>query len=378
MSERTQVGIVGAGPAGLLLGRLLELAGVENVVVEARDRPHVEARQRAGILEQGTIDVLEQVGVGKRMHAEGFLHDGIELLSDGRVCRIDFAALCGRQVALWPQTEVVKDLIAQRVDGGAPLHFEVTDVAVDPQTGVLTYTDADAQQHDLHCELIAGCDGFHGVCRQAVEVDVVERAYPFGWLGILAHAKPSSDELIYASSDRGFALASQRTAEISRLYIQVAPDEAIEDWPDDRIWEELGLRLARDGFTLNSGEIFDKSVTPMRSFVAAPMQHDKLVLAGDAAHIVPPTGAKGLNLAVADVRLLAEAMTDGGLETYSQRALRRVWRAEHFSWWMTSMLHRFPDHDGFDRALQQAQLDQVFTSESAQRTLAENYTGIVL
>jgi p-hydroxybenzoate 3-monooxygenase len=386
-SARTQVAIIGAGPAGLMLGRLLEQAGIESVVLERQSRSYVERRQRAGILEQGTVDLLEAVGLAERMHGEGFLHDGIEIVFDGRGHRIDFPGLCGRRVALWPQTEMVKDLIAARVESGAPLEFEVTDVAVHDLHDAprVTYSDADGNSHALSCDVVAGCDGFHGICRETVAGDltVATREYPFGWLGILAEVAPSCEELIYAHSDRGFALHSMRTPEISRLYVQCDPTDPLEAWPDSRIWEELHLRLAHDDWVLNEGPIFDKSITPMRSFVASPLRHGRLFLAGDAAHIVPPTGAKGLNLAVADVKLLAEALVDflrstsaTGIDTYSDAALRRVWRAEHFSWFMTSMLHRFPDADAFDLGLQRSQLAYSTSSTAAMTTLAENYTGL--
>jgi p-hydroxybenzoate 3-monooxygenase len=389
--ERTQVGIIGAGPAGLLLGRLLERAGIDAVVLERQSREYVEHRQRAGILEQPTVDLLEELGLAERLHAEGDLHDGIELRFDGESHRVDFPSLCGRRVALWPQTEVVKDAIAARVASGARLDFEVVDVAVhdhDTARPRITYADAEGAARELVCDVVAGCDGFHGITRQAVaggDVTVATREYPFGWLGILARVPPSCEELIYASSDRGFALHSMRTPEISRLYLQCDPRDDLDEWPDERIWDELQRRLALDGWALEEGPIFDRSITPMRSFVAAPMRHGRLFLAGDAAHIVPPTGAKGLNLAVADVALLADALErffgsgdDAALEAYSERALRRVWRAEHFSWWMTSMLHRFPDADGFERGLQRSQLDYVCSSDAARTTLAENYTGLPL
>jgi p-hydroxybenzoate 3-monooxygenase len=390
-TQRTQVAIVGAGPAGLLLGRLLELAGVETVVLERQSREYVEQRQRAGILEQGTMDLLGQVGVGERMHEHGFVHEGIELVFNGEGHRIDFAALCGRRVALWPQTEVVKDLIAARVASGAPLEFDVSEVAVhdlESDRPRVTFVDGEGASREVTCVVVAGCDGFHGICRQSVPEEaltVVEREYPFGWLGILAQVAPSCDELIYANSERGFALHSMRTSEVSRLYVQCDPADELGEWPDTRIWEELHLRLAHGDWSLQEGPIFDKSITPMRSFVASPMRHGRLFLAGDAAHIVPPTGAKGLNLAVADVKLLADALVPflatgdaRAVDDYSDRALRRVWRAEHFSFWMTSMLHHFPEANGFDRGLQRSQLDYVVSSEAAMTTLAENYTGIPL
>jgi p-hydroxybenzoate 3-monooxygenase len=388
--SRTQVAIIGAGPAGLVLGRLLELDGIENVVLEARSRDYVEHRIRAGVLEQGTADLLTGAGVAERMHREGIVHHGIELRFGGRGHRIPLSDLSGgRSVTIYGQTEVVKDLIRARLDTGAPLLFEVDDVrldGLDSDDPVVRFR-RDGAESALRCDVVAGCDGFHGVCRESIPGDALTvrtREYPFAWLGILAEVAPSTDELIYAHHDRGFALHSLRSPELSRLYIQCDPDDDIEEWPDDRIWEELHARLARDdGWTLAEGPVLEKGITPMRSFVAEPMRHGQLFLAGDAAHIVPPTGAKGLNLAVADVQVLAEALTTwfrGGdaaaLDGYSERALRRVWRAEHFSWWMTSMLHRVHDDDGFERRLQLAQLEYVCSSEAAATTLAENYVGL--
>jgi p-hydroxybenzoate 3-monooxygenase len=379
--ERTQVGIVGAGPAGLVLGRLLDLAGIDNVILEARSRDYVEHRIRAGVLEHDTAELLAEMGVGDRMRAEGLVHEGIELRF-GRVGhRIDFDALTGRHVVLYGQTEVVKDLIAAR---DAPLRFEAAGVALHDVAGEprITYSHEGAE-HALRCDAIAGCDGFHGVSRSAIpDLRTWEREYPFGWLGILAEVAPSCDELIYAHSDRGFALHSMRSPQLSRLYIQCDPGDDIANWPDERIWEELHARLALDGWSLREGPILDKGITPMRSFVAEPMRHGMLFLAGDAAHIVPPTGAKGLNLAVADVRLLAEALIahfkgdSSRLDAYSRDALWRVWRAEHFSWWMTSMLHRFPDGDAFGERLQLSQLEYTCRSAAASTSLAENYVGL--
>jgi p-hydroxybenzoate 3-monooxygenase len=382
----TEVAIVGAGPAGLLLAHLLHLGGVESVVLESRDREYVEQRVRAGVLEQGTMDTLREAGVGDRMDGQGAVHEGIELRYHGTGHRIDFAELTGRAIMVYGQQEVVKDLIERRQADGLPLLFEVADVEVDPGTPAVTYTH-EGERHELHCQAIAGCDGFHGVCRDAIPAGVLRertREYPFGWLGILAEVAPSTHELIYAHHERGFALHSLRSPQLSRLYIQVEPHDDISSWPDERIWEELHLRLARDdGWTLKEGPIVEKGITPMRSFLVEPMQHGRLYLAGDAAHIVPPTGAKGLNLAVADVRVLAEALTrwlqqgDGsGLEGYSDRCLRRVWRVQHFSWWMTSMLHRFPEEDDIQARLQLAELDYVTSSRAASTMLAENYTGM--
>jgi p-hydroxybenzoate 3-monooxygenase len=381
------VGIVGAGPAGLLLAHLLHRHGIESVVLEKRSRHYVEHRIRAGVLEHGTVELLKEAGVGERLEREGMEHGGIELRFDRRGHRIDFPKLTGgRTITVYGQTEVVKDLIAARTEAGLPLLFEVEDVSVhDLEDQPLIRFRHDGADHELRCDVIAACDGFHGVCRPSIPDGVLathEREYPFAWLGILAEVAPSTEELIYARHERGFALHSMRTPELSRFYLQCEPDDDPDDWSDDQIWEELEIRLERDGFTLNTGgPIIEKGVTPMRSFVAEPMQHGNLYLAGDAAHIVPPTGAKGLNLAVGDVRELARALCDGdraALDAYSERCLRRVWRAEHFSWWMTSMLHRFPGHDAeFEERLQRAQLDYVCRSEAAATTLAENYTGFV-
>ena len=392
-ATRTQVAIVGAGPAGLVLGRLLQRRGIDAVVLEVRDRSYLEGRVRAGVLEQGTVDLLEEMGVGERMRREGMIHHGIELRFGGRGHRIDFDELTGgRGITIYGQQEVVKDLIAARLDDGEPLLFEVDDVALhdlDSERPRVTFTDADGGRHELRADFVAGCDGFHGVCRDAVpegELAFHTRDYPFAWFGVLARAAPATEELVYAGHERGFALYSMRSPELSRLYFQCAPGEDVGDWPDERMWEEMHARLERDGdWSLNEGPIVEKGVTPMRSFVTEPMQHGRLFLAGDAVHIVPPTGAKGLNLAVADVKVLAEALgrhyEDGdpsALEAYSATCLRRVWRTQHFSWWMTSMLHRFPesDDDGFQARLQRAQLDYVCSSEAAARTLAENYVGL--
>jgi p-hydroxybenzoate 3-monooxygenase len=388
---RTQVGIVGAGPAGLTLGHLLHRLGIETVILEARSRDYVEKRIRAGVLEQGTIDLLDEAGAGERMRREGLLHHGIELRFDRRSHRIPLSDLTGgRAVMIYGQTEIVKDLIGARLATGAPLRFEAEAIAVgDVETDepVIRYRH-EGNEHELRCDIVAGCDGFHGVCRPAIPdrvLTVREREYPFAWLGILAQVAPSTEELIYAfEPDRGFALHSLRSLELSRLYIQVEPGDDIANWPDARIWEELHARFATDdGWALAEGPVLEKGITPMRSFVAEPMRHGRLFLAGDAAHIVPPTGAKGLNLAVADVRVLAEALEaffargdESGLESYSETALRRVWRAEHFSWWMTSMLHRPPDPDPFAAGLQKAQLAYVTSSQAAMTTLAENYVGL--
>ena len=384
---RTQVGIVGAGPAGLTLGRLLEREGIASVILEDRSREYVEARVRAGVLEQGVADLLNEAGVGERMAREGIVHHGIELQFEGERHRIDFEALTGKGIVIYGQTEVVKDLIAARLASQLPLLFEVSDVSVhglDSEPAIRFTHEGRAET--LACDLIAGCDGFHGVCRPSIPLGVLtefSREYPFGWLGILAAVAPSIDELVYSGHERGFALLSLRTPELSRYYIQCAPDEDVERWSDDEIWAELQARVGLEGWTLEEGPILEKGVTGMRSYVVEPMQHGRLYLAGDAAHIVPPTGAKGLNLALRDVSLLAEAIVDryrsgdeSALATYSERCLRRVWRAEHFSWWMTSMLHRPPDEDPFDWRLRLSQLRYVASSEAAARSLAENYVGL--
>jgi p-hydroxybenzoate 3-monooxygenase len=387
--ERVPVVIVGAGPAGLVLSQLLDLAGIDSVVLEVRSRHYVEHRVRAGVLEHPTVELLCGIGAGDRLRREGMEHEGVTLRFDGADHRIDFRALTGRSITVYGQQEVVKDLIALRLGAGGDLRFEAAEVAVHDVEGdapSVTYVDVVGVRHRLHCDVAAGCDGFHGVCRPSIpagRLQAYDKEYPFAWLGILAKAAPVHHELIYANTERGFALYSMRSPEVTRLYLQVAPDEDLAAWPDARIWEELHLRLARDSFALNEGPVLEKGITAMRSFVAEPMRHGRLFLAGDAAHIVPATGAKGMNLAIADVAVLAEALeaflkrgaTDG-LDAYSDRCLRRVWRAEHFSWFMTSMFHRFPDADPFDRRLQLSQLRYVATSEAAATSLAENYVGL--
>jgi p-hydroxybenzoate 3-monooxygenase len=389
---RTQVGIAGAGPAGLLLSHLLAGYGIESVVLEARGRDYIERRVRAGVLEHDTIELLREVGVGERMDAEGLVHHGIELRFGGDGHRIDLTGLTGgRIIMIYGQQEIVKDLVAARLAAGGAVLFDTEVKGVDGLDGerpVIHYQGPDGPG-ELECDVVAGCDGFWGVTRDAIPdgvLKVAERRYPFGWLGVLAEVAPSSEELIYAAHERGFMLQSMRSPKLTRLYLQVEPDEEIDDWPDERIWSELDARVATDaGFELAHGPIVDKLVTPMRSFVAEPMQYGRLYLAGDAAHIVPPTGAKGMNLAIHDVKVLAAALAawygDGEtelLEAYSETCLRRVWRATHFSWWMTSMLHRFPDQGegGFDRKLQLAQLEYVVGSKAAATGLAENYVGL--
>ncbi|MZE75539.1 4-hydroxybenzoate 3-monooxygenase [Streptomyces xinghaiensis] len=387
----TTVGIIGGGPAGLLLARLLDRAGIDSVVLEHRDRAYVEERQRAGILEQGTVDALRACGAGERMDREGLVHHGIELRFDRRSHRIDFPSLTGgRSVMVYAQTEVVKDLIALRLaEGGGPLLFGAEAVAVegaDTGSPVIRFTH-EGRERTLSCDFVVGCDGFHGIAREALPETVrrvFERVYPYSWLGILADVPPSCEELIYAHSPRGFALHSMRTPTVSRLYLQVPNGTDPADWSDERIWDELDARFAVDGdWKLERGPITQKSVTPMRSWVTEPMRHGRLFLAGDAAHIVPPTGAKGLNLAVSDVVVLARALehwratgSEDLLDAYSDTCLRRVWRAEHFSYVMTTSLHTDPDQSPFDGRLQLSQLHRIADSTAAATELAENYTGL--
>jgi p-hydroxybenzoate 3-monooxygenase len=387
---RTQIGIVGAGPAGLVLAHLLHMQGIESVVLETRSRKYIEERVRAGLLEQGTVDLLIETGVGERLQRECLTHHGIELRFNRRGHRIDFDDLAGgKTVTIYAQQEVIKDLVAARLAAGLPIIFEVSDVSVhgfDSANPSIRFHAADKFE-ELHCDFIAGCDGFHGICRPTIPAGVLtefEHVYPFSWLGILAQAPPSSDELVYNYNDRGFALLTMRTRDVSRLYIQVPNDDDIKSWSDDRIWSELRMRTAADGdWKLNEGPIFQKNIAGMRSYVVEPMQYGKMFLAGDAAHIVPATGAKGLNLAVADVRIMAKAFAEfyqtgktSLLERYSEICLRRVWKAQRFSWWMTSMLHRFDTDNAFDRRRQIAELDYVTSSRAARTTLAENYVGL--
>jgi p-hydroxybenzoate 3-monooxygenase len=385
---RTQVGIVGAGPAGLLLSFLLQRAGIDCVVLENRSRQYVIERVRAGLLEQGTVDLVDELGVGERLRREGLVHHGLELRFGGKSHRIPLTELTGKSVTIYGQNELVTDLIDARRAAGGTLLFEAEafDLAgLDTSAPQIRFRQ-DGEEQVLACDFVAGCDGFHGICRPAIEhvLTLYDREYPFGWLGILSESPPVSDELIYVNHQRGFALFTMRSRQLSRLYLQCVPDEDIDNWPDARIWEELLLRLGDgNGRTLSEGAIVQKGVTPMRSFVVAPMRHGRLFLAGDSAHIVPPTGAKGLNLSAADVRVLARALIEfyknGAtrlLDLYSDICLRRVWKAQRFSWWMTSMLHRFEDHLPFDRRVQQAELDYVTGSRAAMTSLAENYVGL--
>jgi len=383
------VGIVGAGPAGLLLGQLLHVHGIDSVIVEDRSRDYVIDRVRAGVLEQGTVDLMAAIGVGAGVQYGGLRHEGLYISFEGRRHHIDLADLTGgKAITVYGQNEVVRDLIDARLATGRPLFFEAEDVRVSDFTAEPAIRIRHGgDTHEIRCDFIAGCDGFHGICRPAIPAGVLtiyERAYPFGWLGILAEAPPSSDELVYTYHERGFALFSMRSPAITRLYFQVPPDEPIENWTDEAIWDEMLRRMrTADGWEPAVGPIRQKGVTPMRSFVAAPMRYHRLFLAGDAAHIVPPTGAKGLNLAAADVLVLARAFkgfyesgrTDW-LDEYSEVCLRRVWKAQRFSWWMTSTLHRFPDETPFDHQRQIADLDYLTGSHAAMTSLAENYVGL--
>jgi p-hydroxybenzoate 3-monooxygenase len=385
---KTQVAIVGAGPAGLLLSHLLHLEGIDSVVIESRSREEIEATIRAGVLEQGTVDLLAQSGVGERMKREGFVHEGIVLRFAGRSHRIALTELTGRSITVYAQHEVIKDLVKARLDAGGKVLFEVKDAALydldSPSPKLRFHLNGKVQEIESH--FVAGCDGFHGVSRPSIPSrhrHEFTRTYPFGWFGILVEAPPSTTELIYAHHERGFALVSTRSPQIQRLYFQCDPEDDLRSWPDARIWQELHARLATgEAWKLAEGRIFQRGIIAMRSFVVEPMRYGRLFLAGDAAHIVPPTGAKGLNLAVNDVRVLASSFSEyfrsgseAGLKTYSTTALKRVWRAEHFSWWMTSMLHRFHDDTPFQHRLQLAELDYIVSSKAKALTLAENYVG---
>jgi p-hydroxybenzoate 3-monooxygenase len=388
---RTQVGIIGAGPAGLLLSHLLHLRGIDSVVLELRGREQIESTIRAGVLEQGTMDVLSEAGVGERMKAEGAVHHGFELAFEGKRRRIDLTGLTGKSITVYAQHEVLKDLVAARVAADGKLFFNVSDTSIH---GIETDAPSirfmhEGEQHELHCDYVIGCDGFHGVSRAAIPAarrQDYERVFPFGWFGILCEAPPSSDELIYARHERGFALISTRSPNVQRMYFQCDPKDNVDNWSDDRIWAELHARAdSLEGHQVVEGKIFQKNIVGMRSFVSNTMQHGRLFLAGDAAHIVPPTGAKGLNLAVSDVRVLTAALvafykesrTDL-LDAYSETALRRIWRAEHFSYWMTRMMHRLDDASPFEQRLQVAELEHVTTSRAAATAMAENYVGAVV
>ena len=386
---RTQVAIIGAGPAGLLLGALLHRAGVDAVIVEQRSADYVLGRIRAGVLEQTTVELLEQAGVGARVHADGLRHDGAELAFDGGLHRIDFQALTGRHVTVYGQTEVTRDLMAARGQAGLTTSYEAANVAIADYGGTapkVTF-DKDGVRHRIECDFIVGCDGFHGVCRASLPAGAVtayEKIYPFGWLGVLADVPPATDELVYANHERGFALCSQRSRTRSRYYLQCAVDDRAERWSDDAFWDELRRRLpAAVAERVVTGPSLDKSIAPLRSFVAEPMRFGRLFLAGDAAHIVPPTGAKGLNLAASDVGYLARALaefygerSEAGIAAYSQRCLARVWKAERFSWWFTSLMHRFPEDGEFGARMQRAELDYLVGSTAASTALAENYVGL--
>ncbi|MHB8381297.1 MAG: 4-hydroxybenzoate 3-monooxygenase [Candidatus Binataceae bacterium] len=387
---RTQVGIVGAGPAGLMLAHLLYRGGIESVVLEARSRKYVQERVRAGVLEQGTVDLMKETGVGARLEREGLVHRGIELRFARRAHRIDLSGLTGgAAITIYGQNEVIKDLTDARIAAGGRIIFESEGVSVhglDSAEPMIRFASGGVE-HELSCDFIAGCDGFHGVCRPSIPaaaLTIHERVYPFAWLGILAAVAPSSDELIYARHERGFALHSMRSPELTRLYLQCAPDEKLDDWPDDRVWSELDRRFEIDGgWMLARGPITHKGITDMRSFVSEPMQFGRMFLAGDSAHIVPPTGAKGLNLAIADVRVLARGFEEfyrsgdrAMLDGYSQTCLRRVWKVQRFSWWMTSILHRLHDDNSFDARRQIAELDYLIGSHAASQSLAENYVGL--
>lgn len=389
---RTSVAIIGAGPAGLLLGQLLYQAGIDNVILEQRSADYVLGRIRAGVLEQVTMDLLEQAGAAGRMHAEGLPHDSIALLFSGQRHRIDLHGLTGgKRVMVYGQTEVTRDLMAARAEAGLATVYEAQNVApldFDGARPRVRY-EKDGQTHELECDFIAGCDGFHGVCRASIPADRIrlhEKVYPFGWLGLLADVPPVSSELIYARTERGFALCSQRSATRSRYYLQVPLTEKVEDWSDEAFWDELRLRLDPEAQAhLVTGPSLEKSIAPLRSFVCEPMRFGRMFLAGDAAHIVPPTGAKGLNLAASDVGYLSQALaryyrdgSEAGIDGYSAQCLRRVWKAERFSWWMTSLMHRFPDAGAFDAKVQEAELDYIVHSRAGAMTLAENYVGLPL
>ena len=385
---RVQVAIIGSGPAGLLLGQLLHRAGIDAIIIEQRSKHYVLDRIRAGVLEMGAVEMLDRLGVGKRLHAEGLVHDGVEISYSAGRQRIDLTGLTGRHVVVYGQTEVTRDLMDAREAAGGKTVYEAEDVSVhdfDSNRPKVRYRK-DGREHEVECDFIAGCDGFHGVCRESVPAGSIsnfERVYPFGWLGVLSETKPVSDELIYVCHERGFALCSMRSPTRSRYYIQCSLSERVEEWSDERFWDELRRRLDPEAANhLVTGPSIEKSIAPLRSFVCEPMRFGRMFLAGDAAHIVPPTGAKGLNLAVSDVHYLSEALeshyrgSDAELDGYSERALKRIWKAERFSWWMTMLLHRLPEDGPFGHKIQQAELAYLAGSRAAQTAMAENYAGL--
>lgn len=390
-SKRTQVCIIGSGPAGLLLSQLLHNEGISSIIIDRQSRERIEARVRAGVLEWGSVEALDEAGIGERMHSQGIPHSGFELAFDGDRHRIDINGLTGKNVMVYGQTEVTIDLIARRLAQGCEIIFSANDVQpvdVESQTPKVRYS-IDGEEYEVECDHIAGCDGFHGVSRSAIPDTVMktfERVYPFGWLGLLVEKPPVSEELIYANHENGFALSSMRSETRSRYYIQCSLDDKVEDWSDQRFWDEFSLRMGQDvASKLQTGDSFEKSIAPLRSFVAEPMRFGNLYLAGDAAHIVPPTGAKGLNLAISDVRVLSRALiehykksNDHYLDRYSEICLNRVWKVERFSWFMSMMLHQFPDMNPFEKRMQRAEFDHILGSETASRSIAENYVGLPL
>lgn len=389
--KKTKVCIIGSGPAGLLLSQLLHNSGIDSILIDRQSREHIEARIRAGVLEWGSVTALEEAGVGERMHREGLPHSGIEIAFDGEFHRIDLKELAGKQVMVYGQTELTKDLIDLRLEQGAEIYFGAENVKpqnVESDAPEVVF-ELEGNHHTVVCDYIAGCDGFHGVSRSVIpdnKLKTFERVYPFGWLGILVDKKPLSEELIYANHSNGFALASMRSETRSRYYVQCSLEDSVDDWPDDRFWEEFSRRLGPEASAnLETGNSFEKSIAPLRSFVAEPIRHGNLFLAGDAAHIVPPTGAKGLNLAIADVTMLSRALAEKinnnnekWLEAYSEACLKRIWKVERFSWWMSMMLHQFPDFSPFEKRMQRAEFDYLVSSEAASKALAENYVGLPL